>query len=66
MVLINWNSDMGDGWEHTYHPDYPTVRYQLYYVLAYPLGRPSCYSSFLSSPSTIVTEARSQSRARLV
>ena len=24
MVLINWNSDMGDGWEHTYHPDYPT------------------------------------------
>ena len=24
MVLINWNSDMGDGWEHTYHPEYPT------------------------------------------
>ncbi|MGI9249846.1 MAG: DUF4159 domain-containing protein [Pseudohongiellaceae bacterium] len=24
MVLINWNSDMGDGWEHTYHPGYPT------------------------------------------
>lgn len=24
MVLINWNSDMGDGWEHTYHPAYPT------------------------------------------
>ena len=24
MVLINWNSDMGDGWEHTYHQAYPT------------------------------------------
>lgn len=24
MVLINWNSDMGDGWEHTYDPWYPT------------------------------------------
>jgi hypothetical protein len=24
MVLINFNSDMGDGWEHTYHPNYPT------------------------------------------
>lgn len=24
MVLVNWNSDMGDGWEHTYHPAYPT------------------------------------------
>ena len=24
MVLINWNSDLGDGWEHTYHPSYPT------------------------------------------
>jgi len=24
MVLMNWNSDMGDGWEHTYHPAYPT------------------------------------------
>ena len=24
MVLINWNSDMGDGCIHTYHPAYPT------------------------------------------
>lgn len=24
MVLINWNSDMGDGWEHTYDQWYPT------------------------------------------
>jgi hypothetical protein len=24
MILINWNSDMGDGWEHTYDADYPT------------------------------------------
>ena len=24
MVLINWNADMGDGWEHTYHQAYPT------------------------------------------
>ena len=24
MVLINWNSDMGDGWEHTYHQAYST------------------------------------------
>ncbi len=34
MVLINWNSDMGDGWEHTYHPDYPTR----YANAAYQLG----------------------------
>ncbi|MGB4246951.1 MAG: DUF4159 domain-containing protein [Pseudohongiellaceae bacterium] len=34
MVLINWNSDMGDGWEHTYHPDYPTR----YANSAYQLG----------------------------
>ncbi len=34
MVLINWNSDIGDGWEHTYHPDYPTE----YANLAYQLG----------------------------
>ncbi len=34
MVLINWNSDIGDGWEHTYHPAYPTR----YANLAYQLG----------------------------
>ncbi|MFM1895530.1 MAG: hypothetical protein RLZZ385_604 [Pseudomonadota bacterium] len=34
MVLINWNSDMGDGWEHTYHPAYPTK----YANAAYQLG----------------------------
>lgn len=34
MVLINWNSDIGDGWEHTYHPIYPTR----YANLAYQLG----------------------------
>lgn len=34
MVLINWNSDMGDGWEHTYHPAYPTR----YANSAYRLG----------------------------
>lgn len=34
MVLINWNSDMGDGWEHTYHPRYPTR----YANLAYQMG----------------------------
>jgi hypothetical protein len=34
MVLINWNSDMGDGWEHTYDPAYPTR----YANLAYQLG----------------------------
>jgi len=34
MVLINWNSDIGDGWEHTYTPDYPTK----YANLAYQLG----------------------------
>jgi hypothetical protein len=34
MVLINWNSDIGDGWEHTYHPGYPTR----YANLAYQLG----------------------------
>lgn len=34
MVLINWNSDMGDGWEHTYHADYPTR----YANSAYRLG----------------------------
>jgi hypothetical protein len=34
MVLINWNSDMGDGWEHTYHPAYPTK----FANMAYKLG----------------------------
>jgi hypothetical protein len=34
MVLINWNSDMGDGWEHTYDANYPTK----YANLAYRLG----------------------------
>lgn len=34
MVLINWNSDMGDGWEHTYHQSYPTR----YANAAYRLG----------------------------
>ena len=34
MVLINWNSDIGDGWEHTYHPAYSTK----YANLAYQLG----------------------------
>ena len=34
MVLINWNSDMGDGWEHTYHSAYPTR----YANSAYRLG----------------------------
>lgn len=34
MILINWNSDIGDGWEHTYHPEYPTR----YANLAYQLG----------------------------
>jgi hypothetical protein len=34
IVLINWNSDIGDGWEHTYHPAYPTK----YANLAYQLG----------------------------
>ncbi|MEX0619580.1 MAG: DUF4159 domain-containing protein [Pseudohongiellaceae bacterium] len=34
MVLANWNSDMGDGWEHTYHPAYPTR----YANMAYQLG----------------------------
>jgi hypothetical protein len=34
MILINWNSDMGDGWEHTYDEYYPTK----YANLAYRLG----------------------------
>jgi len=34
MVLINWNSDMGDGWEHTYDQWYPTQ----YANSAYQLG----------------------------
>ena len=34
MILVNWNSDMGDGWEHTYDGDYPTK----YANLAYRLG----------------------------
>jgi hypothetical protein len=34
MVLINWNTDMGDGWEHTYHANYPTR----YANMAYQLG----------------------------
>jgi hypothetical protein len=33
MVLINWNSDMGDGWEHTYHPVYPTKHANMAYKL---------------------------------
>lgn len=33
MVLINWNSDMGDGWEHTYDPSYPTRHANLAYQL---------------------------------
>jgi hypothetical protein len=34
MILINWNSDMEDGWEHTYDANYPTK----YANLAYQLG----------------------------
>ena len=34
MVLVNWNSDMGDGWEHTYDQWYPTE----YANSAYRLG----------------------------
>ncbi len=34
MVLVNWNSDMGDGWEHTYDQWYPTQ----YANSAYQLG----------------------------
>lgn len=34
MVLVNWNSDIGDGWEHTYWPAYPTK----YANMAYQLG----------------------------
>jgi len=34
MVLINWNSDMGDGWEHTFDQWYPTQ----YANSAYQLG----------------------------
>ena len=34
MVLVNWNSDMGDGWEHTYDQWYPTQ----YANAAYRLG----------------------------
>lgn len=34
MVLINWNTDIGDGWEHTYHQRYPTR----YANQAYQLG----------------------------
>ncbi|MBF0280517.1 MAG: DUF4159 domain-containing protein [SAR324 cluster bacterium] len=34
MVLINWNSDIGDGWEHTYSPEYSTK----YANMAYQLG----------------------------
>lgn len=34
MVLINWNTDLGDGWEHTYHPRYPTR----FANMAYQLG----------------------------
>ena len=34
MVLVNWNTDMGDGWEHTYHPRYPTR----YANLSYQMG----------------------------
>ncbi len=33
MVLINWNTDMGDGWEHTYHPRYPTQHANTAYQL---------------------------------
>lgn len=34
MVLVNWNSDMGDGWEHTFDRWYPTQ----YANSAYQLG----------------------------
>ena len=34
MILINWNSDMGDGWEHPYDARYPTR----YANVAYRLG----------------------------
>ena len=34
MVAINFNSDMGDGWEHADDPSYPVP----YTALAYKLG----------------------------
>ena len=34
MVMINWNTDLGDAWEHADHPDLPT-RYSTY---AYKIG----------------------------
>ncbi len=34
MILINWNSDMGDAWQHTYDEEYPTH----YANFAYKLG----------------------------
>ncbi len=34
MILINWNSDMGDAWQHTYDKEYPTD----YSNFAYKLG----------------------------
>ena len=34
MVLINWNTDLGDAWEWADDPDYP-LRYSTY---AYELG----------------------------
>lgn len=34
MVLVNWNTDLGDGWEWADHPQYP-LRYSTY---AYEMG----------------------------
>lgn len=34
MVLVNWNTDLGDAWEWADHPDYP-LRYSTY---AYQIG----------------------------
>jgi hypothetical protein len=34
MVLVNWNTDLGDAWEWADHPDYP-LRYSTY---AYQMG----------------------------
>jgi hypothetical protein len=34
MVLINWNADLGDGWEHAADPIYP----RKFSVIAYRLA----------------------------
>ena len=34
MVVINWNTDLGDAWEWADNPDYP-FRYSMY---AYEMG----------------------------